>query len=74
MNWHQITYPSDLPISGEIENIKHLVTNNQVVIICGETGSGKTTQLPKMLLQMGYNKTGLIGHTQPRRVAARSML
>ena len=73
MNWHEITYPSDLPISKEIDNIKQLVSANQVVIICGETGSGKTTQLPKMLLQMGYNEHGLIGHTQPRRVAARTI-
>ena len=44
-----------------------------MVIVCGETGSGKTTQLPKMLLEMGRDKTGRIGHTQPRRIAARSV-
>lgn len=69
----KINYPEELPVSREVANIKELITNNQVIIICGETGSGKTTQLPKILLEMGYAKRGVIGHTQPRRIAARSL-
>jgi ATP-dependent helicase HrpA len=69
-----IKYPSNLPVSQNIEVIKDLIKNNQVIIISGETGSGKTTQLPKILLEMGYhNDRQIIGHTQPRRVAAKSI-
>lgn len=68
-----ITYPDNLPVSQDIQRIKDIVANNQVTIICGETGSGKTTQLPKMLLDMGYAENGLIGHTQPRKVAAKTL-
>ena len=66
----KITYPEQLPVSARRDDIKALIERNQVVIIAGETGSGKTTQLPKMCLELGYGRQGLIGHTQPRRVAA----
>ncbi|EIG25805.1 ATP-dependent RNA helicase HrpA [Haemophilus paraphrohaemolyticus] len=67
-----INYP-DLPISSRREEILKLIAENQVVVIAGETGSGKTTQLPKMCLELGRGVKGLIGHTQPRRIAARSV-
>ncbi|GLR70162.1 ATP-dependent RNA helicase HrpA [Agaribacter marinus] len=67
-----IEYPS-LPVSDKKEEIKQLITDNQVVIIAGETGSGKTTQIPKMCLELGRGVHGYIGHTQPRRLAARSV-
>ncbi|MBD4918930.1 ATP-dependent RNA helicase HrpA, partial [Xanthomonas citri pv. citri] len=67
----EITYP-DLPVSARREEILKLIAENQVVVIAGETGSGKTTQLPKMCLELGRGVKGLIGHTQPRRLAARS--
>ncbi len=66
-------FPLSLPINERKEDIERLIQSNQVVIIAGETGSGKTTQLPKMLLAMGRGEAGLIGHTQPRRLAARSV-
>lgn len=69
----KISYPEELPVSQEIASIKEFAIKNQLIIVCGETGSGKTTQLPKMLLELGYAQTGLIGHTQPRRIAARSL-
>ncbi|MGY5766596.1 ATP-dependent RNA helicase HrpA [Brachybacterium sp. DNPG3] len=70
----RISYPSDLPVSQRREDIQKAIREHQVVVIAGETGSGKTTQIPKMLLEMGYGATGrLIGHTQPRRIAARSV-
>lgn len=69
----KITYPEQLPVSREIDKIKQLVLSNQIIIVCGETGSGKTTQLPKMLYEMGFAEHGLIGHTQPRKVAARTI-
>ncbi|RFU45664.1 ATP-dependent RNA helicase HrpA [Paraburkholderia sp. DHOC27] len=69
-----ITYPEALPVSGRREEIARAIANNQVVIVCGETGSGKTTQLPKICLELGRGLgaggSGLIGHTQPRRIAA----
>tara|TARA_R110002073_G_scaffold239285_1_gene400631 strand:+ start:140504 stop:144394 length:3891 start_codon:yes stop_codon:yes gene_type:complete len=68
-----ISYPEELPVSSRREEIKEVIKNNQVVIICGETGSGKTTQLPKMCLELGFGVGALIGHTQPRRIAARSV-
>ena len=68
-----ITYPENLPVSARREDIMELVRDNQVVVIAGETGSGKTTQIPKMLLEMGRGRRGLIGHTQPRRLAARTV-
>ncbi len=73
LNSKNINYPPDLPVVAERERILRAIDNNQVIIIAGETGSGKTTQLPKMCLELGYGKKGLIGHTQPRRIAARSV-
>ena len=67
-----IEYP-DLPVSARAEEIRLQIENNQVVIIAGETGSGKTTQIPKICLQAGRGVRGLIGHTQPRRIAARTV-
>ena len=67
-----LTYP-DLPVSGKRDDIAGLIKNNQVVIVCGETGSGKTTQLPKICLSVGRGEAGFIGHTQPRRMAARTV-
>lgn len=66
-------YPLELPVSGKKAEIAAAIASNQVVIICGETGSGKTTQIPKICLELGYGVAGLIGHTQPRRIAARSV-
>ncbi len=66
-------YPESLPVSGKKDEIAQAIAENQVVIICGETGSGKTTQLPKVCLELGRGVAGLIGHTQPRRLAARSV-
>jgi ATP-dependent RNA helicase HrpA len=68
-----ITFPESLPISQKRELIADTIRNNQVTILCGETGSGKTTQLPKLCLELGLGIRGLIGHTQPRRLAARSV-
>src|SRR5690606_32385340 len=65
-----ITYPDALPVSGRREDIAGLIANHQVVILAGETGSGKTTQLPKICLELGRGLRGMIGHTQPRRIAA----
>ncbi|NRR33196.1 ATP-dependent RNA helicase HrpA [Oxalobacteraceae bacterium] len=67
-----ITYPEDLPVSGRRQEIAEALQNNQVIIVSGETGSGKTTQLPKICLELGRGQAGLIGHTQPRRIAASS--
>jgi len=69
----KVHYPSELPVSREVNQIKQVIQNNQITLICGETGSGKTTQLPKILLELGYAASGIIGHTQPRRIAARSL-
>lgn len=68
-----ITYPEALPVSARREDILKAVRENQVVVIAGETGSGKTTQLPKMLIELGLAEKGMIGHTQPRRLAARTV-
>ena len=67
-----ITYPEELPVSGKRDDIANALRAHQVIIVCGETGSGKTTQLPKICLELGRGVTGLIGHTQPRRIAASS--
>lgn len=66
-------FPENLPVSGRRDDIAEAIKKHQVVIICGETGSGKTTQLPKICLQLGRGVAGLIGHTQPRRIAARTV-
>ncbi|PKY69604.1 ATP-dependent RNA helicase HrpA [Brevibacterium ravenspurgense] len=68
-----IEYPDELPVSSRRDDIAQAIKDNQVVVVAGETGSGKTTQLPKILLELGYGINGLIGHTQPRRIAARSV-
>ncbi|MDP2640615.1 MAG: ATP-dependent RNA helicase HrpA, partial [Betaproteobacteria bacterium] len=65
-------FPPELPISARRGDIAQAIAANQVVIVCGETGSGKTTQLPKICLEMGRGVEGMIGHTQPRRIAARA--
>ena len=65
-----IPYPDELPVSSKRREIAVAIAMNQVVIVCGETGSGKTTQLPKICLELGRGIKGLIGHTQPRRIAA----
>lgn len=67
-----IVYP-DLPISDKRDEIAELIRDNQVVVLAGETGSGKTTQLPKICLELGRGVSGMIGHTQPRRVAAHTV-
>jgi ATP-dependent helicase HrpA len=67
------TFPEELPVSGKRAEIAAAIAENQVVIVCGETGSGKTTQLPKICLDLGRGAAGLIGHTQPRRIAARTV-
>ncbi|MGH8678799.1 MAG: ATP-dependent RNA helicase HrpA [Burkholderiales bacterium] len=69
----RITYPEELPVSTRRDDIARAVRDHQLVIICGETGSGKTTQLPKICLEIGRGIVGAIGHTQPRRIAARSV-
>ncbi len=71
-NLPEVTYP-DLPVSQKKDEIAKAIANNQVVIIAGETGSGKTTQIPKICLELGRGVSGLIGHTQPRRLAARTV-
>ncbi|PPB50727.1 ATP-dependent RNA helicase HrpA [Arthrobacter pityocampae] len=68
-----ISYPADLPVSERRTDIMAAIAANQVTIIAGETGSGKTTQIPKMCLELGLAEHGLIGHTQPRRLAARTV-
>lgn len=68
-----ITYPDALPVTARKDDIAEAIRDNQVVIIAGETGSGKTTQIPKICLDLGRGRRGLIGHTQPRRIAARTV-
>ena len=69
----EVTYPEALPVSGRVDDIRAAMESHQVVIVAGETGSGKTTQLPKVCLEAGRGIFGTIGHTQPRRVAARTI-
>ena len=68
----QPTFPAELPVSAQRDAIAQAIAQHPVVIVCGETGSGKTTQLPKICLSIGRGASGLIGHTQPRRIAART--
>ena len=68
-----ITYPDALPVTARKDDIAEAIRDNQVVIIAGETGSGKTTQIPKICLELGRGRRGFIGHTQPRRIAARTV-
>ena len=67
------TFPEALPVSQRLETLQTAIADNQVIIVAGETGSGKTTQLPKICLSLGRGVFGTIGHTQPRRVAARTV-
>lgn len=67
-----ITYP-ELPVSDRRHDIAEAINAHQVVVVAGETGSGKTTQLPKICLELGRGVRGTIGHTQPRRLAARTV-
>jgi ATP-dependent helicase HrpA len=69
----KLDFSSPLPILENIDQVAKIIKNNQVTIICGETGSGKTTQLPKICIKIGRGKNKIIGHTQPRRIAARSV-
>jgi ATP-dependent helicase HrpA len=68
-----VSYPAELPVSQRKDDIAATIRDHQVVIVAGETGSGKTTQLPKICLELGRGVTGQIGHTQPRRIAARTV-
>ncbi len=70
---YAVTYPEQLPVSGKVDEIKELIQNHQVVVVAGETGSGKSTQLPKVCMELGLGEGGLIAHTQPRRIAARTL-
>ena len=70
----EISFPPDLPITGRLDEIRETIAASQIVILCGETGSGKSTQLPKICLSLGLGIHGRIGHTQPRRIAARSLM
>ncbi|MGB8077553.1 MAG: ATP-dependent RNA helicase HrpA, partial [Gallionella sp.] len=69
----EIAFPADLPVVKKREDLARAIAGNRVLIVCGETGSGKTTQLPKICLTLGRGVLGVIGHTQPRRVAARTV-
>ena len=72
-NLPKVDFDQDLPISEHRDEIITALDEHQVIVVCGETGSGKSTQLPKTCLAAGYGVTGMIGHTQPRRIAARSI-
>lgn len=72
-NVPKVSYPPELPVVERKQEIADCIRDNQVVVVCGETGSGKSTQLPKIALEMGRGIGGVIGHTQPRRIAARSI-
>src|SRR4029079_14108066 len=67
------SFPEDLPIAQHRDEIARLIRDHPVTIVCGETGSGKTTQLPKICVELGRGSAGFIGCTQPRRIAARSL-
>jgi ATP-dependent helicase HrpA len=69
----QVHYPEELPITAKRDELLRVLAGHQVVVVAGETGSGKTTQLPKLCLELGRGAQGLIGHTQPRRIAARTV-
>ena len=69
----EITYPEDLPVSQRRDDLLEAIQGHQVVVVAGETGSGKTTQIPKMCLELGRGIRGQIAHTQPRRIAARTV-
>ena len=68
-----LSYPEQLPVVARKDEIMRAIAENQVVVVAGETGSGKTTQLPKICLELGRGRDKRIGHTQPRRIAARAV-
>ena len=68
-----LVVPANLPVADHVDELLRAISDHQVVVVAGETGSGKSTQLPKLCLQLGFGTDGLIGHTQPRRVAARTI-
>ncbi|MGW8882909.1 DEAD/DEAH box helicase, partial [Streptomyces mirabilis] len=68
-----LSYPEQLPVSQKKDEILEAIRDHQVVIVAGETGSGKTTQIPKICMELGRGVRGMIGHTQPRRIAARTV-
>lgn len=70
---YTLSYPDTLPVAQQVDEIKETLRAHQVIVVAGETGSGKTTQLPKVCLELGLAAKGLIGHTQPRRLAARTV-
>ena len=72
-NLPTVEFPPELPISAHAEKLRELVREHPVLVVCGETGSGKSTQIPKICLKAGYGVHGMIGQTQPRRIAARSV-
>jgi len=72
-SWPHIEYPADLPVAQKRDQIMAAIAEHAVTVVCGATGSGKTTQLPKMCLELGRGVAGMIGHTQPRRLAARAV-
>ena len=69
----ELSYPPQLPVSGRHDELLAMIRDHQVVVVAGETGSGKTTQLPKLCLELGRGIRGTIAHTQPRRLAARTV-
>src|SRR5881227_3997463 len=69
----EVSYPQELPVSARRDDLLAAIGDHQVVVVAGETGSGKTTQLPKICLELGRGVRGMIGHTQPRRLAARTV-
>ena len=69
----EVSYPPQLPVSARRDDLLSAIQDHQVVVVAGETGSGKTTQLPKLCLELGRGVRGAIAHTQPRRLAARTM-
>ena len=69
----EVTYPPGLPVSARRDELLEAIRDHQVVVVAGETGSGKTTQIPKMCLELGRGVRGAIAHTQPRRIAARTV-